>query len=306
MNRTLFAILALLFTISAISLVTFFGYSPKLGTAFHIKQDENTVLFAITPWGDPRQAKEAYKPLLKYLSEKTGKKFLLLTMEDYNSAIENIAEGNIDLAIVSPVSLVHIKELNPDIQYISTVARKHGGTLSAAYKGYIVALKAKYRGWRFDNFLKEPKEHAVGFVMKKSSSGWAYPMAMMKRRGINPYETFKKVTEFENHPQVTDAIAKGKVTLGATWEYNLEQAQKKYGDIFEIIYTTEDIPGLSWVASSRVDPKLVNKIKEIQSEINNSSSKEELLKETPDKGWIVLGDDYYNSVRDVIKYVGDF
>ncbi|MBI2341564.1 MAG: PhnD/SsuA/transferrin family substrate-binding protein, partial [Deltaproteobacteria bacterium] len=93
----------------------------------------------------------------------------------------------------------------------------------------------------------------------------------------------------------------------ATWEYNFEQAVKKHGDIFSIIYTTPDIPGLAWVASKKTDPKLIERIRQLQLQIDaNAELKERLLKETPDKGWAVLNESFYNDVKEVLKYAGDF
>lgn len=307
MNRLIFIILALLLTVSIILLATFMG--PKTGreSRFRIRPDENTVLFGVTPWGEPLQMKKAYKPLLEYFSEKTGKKFQLLIMEDYDVAIDNLVEGSIDISVTSPVSYVIAREREPGIQYISTIAREDDGRLSATYKGYLIALKSKYASFALEDFLKNPGKYAIGFVTHASASGWAYPMAMFKKRGFDPEKEFKKVIVFENHPDLTAALASGEIDIGATWEYNLEQAGKRHGDIFSIILTTPDIPGLSWVAAKKANPSFVAKIRDIQAEIDKSPLlKNRLLKDTPDKGWIIVDKEVYDHVLEVVKYVGEF
>lgn len=307
MNRLIFILLALALTLSVILLATFAG--PKTGPelSFHIKPNENTILFGVTPWGESVQMKEAYKPLLKYLSEKTGRKFQLLIMEDYNVAINNLVEGNIDISVTSPVSYVLAREREPGIQYISTIAREENGRLAATYKGYLITLKSKYGGLGLEDFLKNANKYSIGFVTQASASGWAYPMAMFKKRGIDPEKVFKKVIVFENHPALTDALVAGKIDIGATWEYNLERAIGKHGDVFSIIYTTYEIPGLSWIAAKKVDPAFVQKIREVQVEIEQEKSlKDRLLKDTPDKGWMIIDEKTYDQVLDVVKYVGAF
>lgn len=308
MNRTIFIALSFTLVAAVILLISFLGVKTGTVSQFQIKPDANTVLFGVTPWGDPKQVKEAYHSLLKYLSERTGKKFQLLVMEDYEVAIDNIVEGNIDVSIISPVCYVRALSREPGLQYISTITRDQGnGRFAATFKGHIVALKSKYAGWKFDDFLKNGKRYNFAFVTKASASGWAYPSAMMKQKGIDPYKIFKGVTTFENHPSMTDAIAEGKIDLGATWEYNMEKAREKHGDIFTIAYTTYDIPGLSWIASKKTDPKFVAEIKKIQAEINNNPSlKERLLKDTPDKGWMKIDKKYYDKVKEVVDYVGEF
>lgn len=307
MNRTIFISLAVIFIVSVITLATLVGRRTGPEQKFQIKKDENTVLVSITPWGDPLQVKNAYKPLFQYLSKKTGKKFQPLVMEDYDVAINNIAEGSTDISIIPPVSYVKARMLEPGIQYIATLERLQGSRMSATYKGHLIALRSRYGGLTLDDFLKNAKDINIGFVTKSSSSGWAYPMAMLKKRGVDPYKAFKSVTVFDNHPLLTDAIVAGKVDLGATWEYNLETAKEKHGDIFTVIYTTEDIPGLSWVASKETDPQLVKKIHGAMMEINRSDElKKKLLQDTPDKGWTIVDEKTYDVVREVLNYVKDF
>ena len=307
MSKTIFIVLSCTFTLAVILLVTFLGLRTGPQSKFHIKSDQNIVLFAVTPWGDPRQVKDAYQPLLQYLSEKTGKKFQLLIMEDYDAALENIIDGNIDIFFISPVPYVKAKQREPGIQYIATILRDQGGHMAATFKGYLIALKSKYAGMTIDDFLKSPDKYHFAFVTKASASGYAYPMAMMKKRGIDPYKVFKNVSIFENHPAMVDALVAGKIDLGATWEYSLEKAREQYGDIFTILYTTHDIPAMSWVASKKVEKALVERIRQVLLELNDLTElKEKLLKDTPDKGWTVLDQSHYDQVSEVLKYVGDF
>ncbi len=307
MNRTIFVLLAVLLAVAAISLVTFYGNRPGPVSTFEMRPDSQTLLFGVTPWGESVSMREAYQPLLRHLSEKTGRKFQLLIIEDYDSAIENIADGSIDIANLPPVSFVTARAREPRLQYISTILREQGGRRFASYRGYIVAQRARFEGWGFDDFLKDAERYHFGFVTKKSSSGWAYPMAMMRKRGVDPFKEFKKVTIFENHPSVTDAIISGEIDLGATWEYNLEEAVKKHGDLFTVVYTSPAIPGLVWLASPKVETDLVRRIQSLLLEITASDDlRMSLLKSTPDKGWEVLEEGAYREVEEVLKYVGSF
>lgn len=308
MNKIIFAILALIFAIAVISLTTFLGSKEGPESTFHIKPNENTILFGITPWGEQRQIKDIYAPLLNYLGVATGKKIQLLVMENYELAVKNLLEGNIDVAVLAPVSYVKARERGPSLQYIATGIGELDGEPHTTYKGYIVALRSKYKNWKFDDFMKDPSKYKMGFVSKLSASGWAYPLAMMKKKGFDPYASFKDVIMFDNHPAVTDALRDGKIDLGATWDQNVESAAKKYGDIFQTVYVTPDIPGVgSWVGSNKVDKETVKKLRGILLDINGSSElKRKLLKNTPDQGWMVTDESFYDPVREVLKYVGDF
>ena len=303
-NRVIFVLLAIIFGVAALSLTVFVGTGGPKERLFEIRSDKNTVLFSVTPWGDPKEVKSAYKPLLKYLSERTGKKFQLLVMDDYDVAIENLADGNVDISVTSPVSYILAKEREPGLKYISTIKMEQG---RATYKGYIIALKSRYKGMKMGDFLKDASKYDLGFVSKMSASGWSYPLAMMKEKGVDPFKSFKSVTVFDNHPDFLTALVDGRVDLGATWEYNLSNAVKRYGNIFEVLWETTPIPGLTWTASAKVDHGFVDKIRELQLEIESSPRlKEELLKDTPDKGWEVLNDAFYDEVRGVMKSVAEY
>lgn len=308
MNRIIFALLALVFAVAAISLTTFLGGKEGPASTFKIRTNEDTVLFGITPWGEQRQLKEIYRPLLGYLSERTGKKFQLLVMENYEQTISNIVEGNIDISVMAPVSYVRAKDLEPRLQYIATGVSEYQGKAHTTYKGYLVAMKAKYDKWTFDDFIRTPGKYNLGLVSKLSASGWAYPLAMMKKRGIDPFRTFKNVLIYDNHPAVIEALMDGKIDIGATWDQNVESSRRKYGDIFTVVYETQDIPGVgSWVASVKVERALIEKIRSALFEISASTElKQQLLKGTPDQGWLITDDHFYDPVRDVIRYVGDF
>lgn len=307
MLRLIFILLSFALLVAAFLFVTYVNAPPEPQSSFRLRPDSETILVEVTPWEESREMREGYRPLLDYLAERTGKKFQLLIVEDYDAAIENIAEGMIDIAVLPPVSFVTARARAPRIKYISTIMREREGRAYTTYRGYLVALRSRFPGWLFDDFLKEAKRHRIGFVAKRSSSGWAYPMAMMRKRGIDPTEAFADVRIYENHPEVTDAIAAGEMDLGATWEYNLEQAVKRHGDIFSIAWTSPPIPGLAWVAAEGIPPDFVQAIRAIQSEITASPDlKGRLLSSTPDKGWEVLDEQFYDGVKEVVDYVGAF
>lgn len=307
MRRLIFTILAFALVLATILLVTYMGAPPVQQSTFRIRPDGDTILFQVTPWEESRETREGYRPLLEFLSDRTGRKFQLLIVEDYDAAIDNMAEGTIDMAILPPVSFVTAKRRSPGLKYVSTIIREKEGHSFTTYMGYLMARKTKFAGWTFDDFLKDPNRYRIGLVAKRSSSGWAYPMAMMKKRGLDPDQVFGEVRIFDNHPDVTDAVALGEIDLGATWEYNLEQARKKHGDIFSIVWTSPPIPGLAWVAAEKISDSFVKEIRKIQDEITSSPGlKARLLQTTPDKGWEVVDEQFYDGVREVVEYVGAF
>lgn len=307
MSKGIFIALAALFVLGVMGLASFWhGDSPPVDT-FRIRTDNNTVILGITPWGDSKKVKEQYKPLVDFIGKRLGKKVQFLTMEDYDVAVENLVEGNIDISVMAPASYVQALAKEPGLRYITTSLMENNGVTRSTYNGCIVALKEKYDGMTFDDFLKNPKRYKMGFVSRSSASGWAYPAAMMMKRGLDPEKTFKEAVFFDNHHTIIDSLVAGKIDLAATWDGNISELAPRYGDIFQIVYRSPGIPGSAWVASKNFDPALAGQVGKILEEINSSDElKKELLKDAPDKGWTKAPDSFYDSVREVVKYVGAF
>lgn len=305
-NRLIFAIFAMSLTLAVILLVALFGSKQPSRSSFHLKSDENTILFAITPWGDEKKVKEAYKPLVSYLETRLQKKIQFLIMEDYNVLNENIAEGNIDLTVISPLSYVYALKKEPDLKYVVTTLKEENGAVHDHYHGFIVALKSKYPGWTFDDFIKTPKKYSLGFVSKTSASGYAYPYAMMKKRGLDPYQIFKSVTFYESHSSLVKALNEEKVDLATIGDNLMFESKKTYGDIYTITYISEPIPASPWLASKNMDDATVKKLQRILLDIDrNEDLKAQLLKDAPDKGYKVFGSNFYDGIKEVVRYVED-
>jgi phosphate/phosphite/phosphonate ABC transporter binding protein len=305
-NRVIFAIFAISFTLAIILLVALFGSQPSPQSSFHLKPDEKTILFAITPWGDEKKVREAYKPLISYLEDHLQKKIQFLIMEDYNVLNDNIAEGNIDLTVISPLSYIYAIRKEPNLKYVVTTLKEENGKIHDHYHGFIVALKSKYPGWTFDDFIKTPKKYSLGFVSKTSASGYAYPYAMMKKMGLDPYQTFKSVTFYESHSSLVKALNEGKVDLATIGDNMMFEAEKTYGKIYTIAYISDPIPASPWIASKNVDDATVNKLRQILTNIDkNNDLKTLLLKNAPDKGYKVFGSGFYDGIKEVVQYVED-
>jgi phosphonate transport system substrate-binding protein len=252
-----------------------------------------TITFGITPWQKGQKIddiKNLYRPMLKYLSEKTGDNYLIVRASSYKKMIELLANGKVDFATVSPVPYVKAKKLNPKISIIVTYLKwnKDQTKMIDSYRGYIVTKKTR------DDLdsIESLKNKKFGFVKKESSSGYKYPNSLLLERGINYKDYFSQVYFLGSHPRVTDAIIAGSIDAGATWDFNLSQAIKKHGDLFKIIFTTPPIPNLC-IAASESFP--LEKIKEIKHHLTNIPTR--YLKGLPATGFVYRKDNFYDVVR---------
>ncbi len=265
-------------------------------TLFAINGFAASYKFGVTPWQKGQTNDDInrfYRPMMDYLSKKTGDEFIIVSTKDYQQMIEYLAAGKVDFASISPVPYVLAKKKNPAIQLIVTELSwdKREENLTDSYLGFIVTLKSNTEL----NTLSDLKNKRFGFVKKESSSGFKYPNALLIEHGINYIDYFKKHYFLGSHPRVTDAIVQGSIDAGATWDFNLKQAIAKHGDIFKIITTTPPIPNLCIAAHSAIPRKKAHKIQSLLTQIDPV-----ILQGLPASGYTVKPDSFYDIVRKVI------
>ena len=157
-----------------------------------------------------------------------------------------------------------------------------------SYHGYILALKTR----KAINTFNDLRGKKFAFVNHHSTSGYRYPNALMRQKGIKPNKYFSKVYFLGSHPRVTDAIVAGSVDAGATWYYNWSRAKAKHGDVFKQILETPPIPNLTIVAHPSLPDEICSKIQKVLPTIDPS-----LLKGLPVSGFTVRPDSFYDGIR---------
>lgn len=255
----------------------------------------DTYKFGVTPWQKGQTSDDInkhYRLMLDYLSKKTGDEYIIISARGYKQMIEFLADGSVDIASISPVPYVLAKQLNPNIRLLVTELSldRAKENLTDSYMGYFVALKSSEN----INAVSDLKHKRFGFVKKESSSGYIYPIVLLKNKGIDYDQYFSRHYFLGSHPRVTDAVAAGSIDAGATWDFNLKQAVDKHGDIFKVIFTTPPIPNLCVAAHSSLDK---DKAMEIRKALINIDPR--LLEGLPAGGYVVREDSFYDVVRKI-------
>ncbi len=257
--------------------------------------DAATYKFGITPWQKGQTQDDInhlYRPMLDEVSQKTGDTFLIVSARDYKQMIGFLANGDVDFCSISPAPYVLARGRNPNIRLVATELTwdKARHELTDSYLGYFVALKTR----EDIRTITDIAQLRFGFVRHESSSGFKYPNSLLRDRGIDYKTYFSHYYFLGSHPRVTDAIAAGSIDAGATWDFNLKQAQTKHGDIFRIIFTTPPIPNLCIAAHSTIPKAKVAEIQRALVEIDPA-----LLKGLPAAGYVVRPDSFYDVVRHI-------
>ncbi|MBF0369724.1 MAG: phosphate/phosphite/phosphonate ABC transporter substrate-binding protein [Magnetococcales bacterium] len=252
--------------------------------------------FAIPPWQKGRAVDDIrilYKPMLTWLGEQTGSRFNFIQGRSYAHIIEMVANGQVQLAGMSPVPYVLAKRMNPEVSVLTTELKwnKDKTRLIDAYRGYILTHQDREDIQQVEDLAGK----RFGFVKLESSSGYKYPNALLRDRGIIPAQFFSDIFFLGGHPRVTDAIAAGSIDAGATWDFNWSQAEKKHGQIFKPILETPPIPNLCIVAHPSLPKSIQDKIQGLLVNIDPA-----LLKGLPAQGYAVRPDSFYDIVRTLV------
>ncbi|MGD9671567.1 MAG: phosphate/phosphite/phosphonate ABC transporter substrate-binding protein [Hyphomicrobiaceae bacterium] len=255
--------------------------------------------FGVTPWQHGQSdddIRSLYKPLLEWLGERVGAEFAIVGASGYGEMIDLLAYDSINLASISPVPFVLAKLRNPGVTMLVTELSWdfENNRKNPSYEGFIIARTDR------DDIagLETLRGSRFGFVRKQSSSGYVYPVAHFISNQIDFNTFFSRVYFLGSQPRVTDAVASGSIDAGATWDYNLKQAISKHGSIFKIVAKTGTIPNLGIAANSSVPSTMQLKIREALLE-----AEERLFHGLPAAGYVVKDDDYYDTVRDVVRLV---
>ena len=253
--------------------------------------------FCVPPWQKDKTQKAIqyqYKPMLDWLGDEIGYRFTVITATSYEQAIELLANGDVDVANLSPVPYVMAKDRNPDIRLLVTCLQmsKDGTRSTDSYGGYILALKSNSDV----NSIEDLRGKPFGFVKVESSSGFKYPNVLLQNNGVNYKTDFSKSYFLGSHPRVTDAIARGSIQAGATWDFNWGEAKKKHGDVFKVIAKTPRIPNLCVAVHQNVPSDVADKMRKALVSIDG-----DLLNGLSMSGFVVREDSFYDVVRDVVK-----
>lgn len=254
--------------------------------------------FGVPPWQKGRsfsEERKKYLPLLNWLTEQTGCKFVPVGAKSYEDLIDKISQGAVHVTELGAIPYIEVKKQNPDVNILATalVWNSAGDKLVDTYHSLIITLKDN----EAVNSLQDLKGQKFGFVNRESTSGFVYPSAAMKKEAGIDYETFfSKHFFLSSHPNVTNAIVAGSIVAGATYSTNLEAAQKKHGDIFKVLWKSKPIPNVLLASHASLPEKVKQKLIEVLPQANIELFKDISLM----KGFVIRPDSFYDEVRAVL------
>lgn len=196
------------------------------------------LVMGLIPAEDNQEVLRDYEPLLDYLSQELGVEIEPYTATDYSGIIEAMRSDKVDVAWFGPLSYV----LAADVAGAEAVAvpyEKKGE--EPTYRSIILT--------QADNDeiqdLEDVEGKTFSFVDPSSTSGYLYPMKMLKDAGVDPEKDLAESRFAGGHDASILAIQSGNVDAGASWDGQLEtmiEAGAVDDDRIKVIAKSEPIP----------------------------------------------------------------
>jgi len=254
--------------------------------------------FGITPVLGQSTMQADFDPLMAYLSQALGRKVVLYVARDYGDLRVQMESGAVDIGSYSPFA--YVDAVRGGRVRIIAQSLIDG---AASYRGVIVVRKdsglksvADLRGRRF------------AFVDPKSASGYVYPRAMLRDRGIDPDRYFKSVIFAGDHNRAIASVLARTVEAGAVYDGALRIA-KAAGTPTEdlaILIRTDLIPHDAIAVRTGLDGALADRVQAALVGIGQSEAGRRVIAENRKglTGFAIASDRQFDTVRRTAKAAG--
>jgi phosphonate transport system substrate-binding protein len=256
---------------------------------------------AVYPSNDPAKLIVPMRIMAEFLAQHSGERFTAIVTRDYAELSQRLAEGTVDVAWINPVNYIKVKAEQPQLKYIATYMEREAqsGEIRPFYQSVIITL-----GRSGIKNLAEARGRRFAFTDIGSTSGYAYPSLMLKRRGIGPEIHFAKVFFLKKHDRVIEALVRGAIDVGAVSDGTYYTAVEKHGAIFRIIERSDPIPLDAIVAPVHVPDEKVMRFRRILVSMGPDHPFCQAMKQH--LGWNAAGfavrdDAFYDGMREAVN-----
>ncbi|MDI3269936.1 MAG: phosphate/phosphite/phosphonate ABC transporter substrate-binding protein [Bacillota bacterium] len=237
------------------------------------------------------------KPLADLLTEQLGIPVEVFVGSDYTAVIEGMGAGKVDIGFLNPKGYVTAKEKG-----YADVLLKAVRNGSDSYRSQIVV--------RADSPIQsvaDLKGKTIAFVDPQSTSGYVYPVVLLKKNGIDP-EKDVNLVEAGGHDKTILALLRGDVDAAFSFDDARTIVQKVDPDVMQktrILTYTDPIPNDTVSVRSSLSPEWHEKIQKAFLAIAEDPKGKEIIKEIySHDGYAPAKDQDFDVVREASRLLG--
>ncbi|MGD9015864.1 MAG: phosphate/phosphite/phosphonate ABC transporter substrate-binding protein [Desulfobacterales bacterium] len=265
-----------------------------------VRLDPEAITYAYLPQFSHSVSFQRHHPMIRYLSEATGRKFRQVFPDTFDEHMRMVGQGKIDISFSNPFVYVKMANRSGSVAF-SRVVEKNGREF---FRGEIIC--------RADN----PRIHDLNdlrglswiAVDQGSAGGYLFPMGMFLKNGIVP-EEFSDIA-FAPGPggkqeKVVLAVHAGQFDIGTIREGAISVVADKINpEDIRVVARTPWYPG--WVFSARkgMASGIVNEVRDALIALDPSTPSERSILEAAQVQRIIPATDGdFESVRDLWKTI---
>lgn len=249
---------------------------------------------AMSPSQNSDEQRKKRQLLADYLQEKLGIPVNIEIPQEYDIAIDLIAEGKVQIAYLGPFSYVKARQRNSQLEPLVAYIDKRTGR--PWYTSSIVV--DTQRGIQT---LQDLKGKRVGFVNQSSTSGYLVPAAHLTSQQINFDQDFASIHYAGSHNKNVLALESGQVDaigINKPTFLKAQQSGKLPLEKYQMIWESDPIPNAPIVVSRQVPASLK---KNLQKAFINAPRDLAALSGAKSDGYTLVKDQDYDSIRQLQK-----
>jgi len=209
----------------------------------------NTLWFGFDLRLGPKEEVTIYTPFLKYLEQKTGRRFRIKFTEKYKDTVDNLGTGITDFAAIGSLSFVKGKETY-GIHHLVSGVNHEGDT---TYHAMIVTSPNN----GIDN-IKDIRGKCFAFGSEMSTQGHLIPRQMLEDNGIT-LDNLSKHIYTGSHLNAAMSVINGECDAAGIQDILAKRLESE-GKI-NIIKISEPFPNSLIAYNSAVDKLMVKEVK---------------------------------------------
>jgi phosphonate transport system substrate-binding protein len=258
---------------------------------------EESLVIGLVPEMNIFKQRERFELLAPYLSKNLGIE-VRLTILTYGNIIEKFKKEEIDAAFLgSFTGALAISQLG-----VVPLVRPINMDNTSTYQGYIFVRKDSNI-----TSVADMKGKSMALV-EKTTAGFVFPMAWLKRHGIDDISTFFNEQFISgSHDRTISLVLNGKANVGAaksTIYKNMRKWQPRIDSELVILTNSPKVPSNTFCVSKKLDQQYREQLKDLLLNLRGDSGGREVLKKLGAKRFVETGRDQYQPVFDLAKEAG--
>ncbi len=241
----------------------------------YIEYGPGTVKVAVLPLYSPVTMYNRYDPLMRFLSQKTGREFKLVIPRDFDDFMRLVKKGTVEFSYQNPYVYSLLSDEVPMRALLTTVSGDEKDVVRGL-RGVIITRDDS--GIRH---IRELKRKKVLIVSRKSAGGFLSQRLFLKQAGIDA-ERDLVLLEAKRQESVILGVYRGDAAAGFVRESALEELKDEIDMArIRVLARAKSLPDWPLAITGKVSPALADSVKRLLLELGGS----ELLRAAKIKGF---------------------